>query len=249
MKRLAWAALAGTGAVTLNALPSVTAISAVRKRLTPRLSGYADIGTVALTFDDGPDPASTPAVLHALHTAGVHATFFLLGSMLERAPALGAEIAAAGHEVAVHGWSHRCLLARGPVATYRDIARAYDLIAEATGIAPRHYRPPYGIVSAAALATARHLGLTPVLWSASGKDWVPTATPDTVARRVVRDLRPGATILLHDSDCTSAPGSWRATLEAIPRILTECAERDLLVGSLAERAMHQRRQADSRAGN
>lgn len=246
---VAQAMIAGAGAVTLNALPSVTAISAVREHLTPRLSGYADTGTVALTFDDGPDPASTPAVLDALATAGVHATFFLLGSMLERAPALGARIVAEGHEVALHGWSHRCLLARGPVSTHRDIARAYGLIAETTRSRPLHYRPPYGILSAAALTTARRLEMTPVLWTACGKDWMRTATPDTVARRVIRELRPGGTILLHDSDCTSAPGSWRATLEALPRILTECAERDLCVGSLAERTRTQGSEADSGTGS
>ncbi|WP_219823369.1 polysaccharide deacetylase family protein [Nocardia nova] len=238
---VAQATIAGTGAVMLNALPSVTAISTVREHLTPRLSGYVDTGTVALTFDDGPDPASTPAVLDALAAARVHATFFLLGSMLERAPELGARIVEEGHEVALHGWSHRCLLARSPVSTYRDIARAYGLIAETTGSRPRHYRPPYGILSAAALATARRLELVPVLWTACGKDWTRTATPDTVAGRVVRELRPGGTILLHDSDCTSASGSWRATVGAIPRIVAECGERGLLLGSLAERMEHRPR--------
>ncbi|WP_051025566.1 polysaccharide deacetylase family protein [Nocardia aobensis] len=245
---VAHVATAGAGAVLLNALPSVTAISTVRTRLTPGLSGHSETGTVALTFDDGPDPESTPAILDALAAARVHATFFLLGSMLERAPALGAEIVAAGHEVAVHGWSHRCLLARGPVSTYRDIARGYDLITEATGSRPRHYRPPYGILSAAALATARRLELTPVLWTACGKDWVRTATPDTVAHRVVRELRPGATVLLHDSDCTSASGACRATLGAIPRIVDECAERGLVVGSLAERTHTARHAPRSRTG-
>jgi peptidoglycan/xylan/chitin deacetylase (PgdA/CDA1 family) len=238
MKRgLGVIAIAGAGAATLNALPSVTAISAVRYHLTPRLSGYAETDAVALTFDDGPDPVSTPAFLDALATARVHATFFLVGSMLERARSLGAEIVAAGHEVAVHGWSHRCLLARGPGSTYRDIARARDLIAEMTGDRPTYYRPPYGILSTAALATTRRLELTPVLWTACGKDWARTATPDSVTRRVVRELRPGGTVLLHDSDCTSAPGSWRATLDAVPRILAACADHGLLVGSLAERTV------------
>jgi peptidoglycan-N-acetylglucosamine deacetylase len=229
-------ATVGLSVATVNALPSITANPALGHRMFPQLSGYAPTTTVALTFDDGPDPTSTPAILDALATAGVHATFFLLGSMLERAKDLGRELVDAGHEVAVHGWSHRYLLARGPLATYRDIARAREFIAETTGVRPTYYRPPYGVLTTAALAAARRLQLTPVLWTACGNDWTRTATPESVAGQVTRQLRPGGTILLHDSDDLSAPGRWRATLGGLPRILADCAERGLTVGSLAERA-------------
>jgi peptidoglycan/xylan/chitin deacetylase (PgdA/CDA1 family) len=229
-------ATVGLSAATVNALPSLTGNRALRCRLAPALSGYAHTTTVALTFDDGPDPTSTPAILDALVDAGVHATFFLLGSMLERAEDMGRELVDAGHEIAVHGWSHRYLLTRGPLATYRDIARAYEFIAETTGVRPTRYRPPYGALTTAALAAARRLQLTPVLWTACGNDWTPTATPESVTCQVTRQLRPGGTILLHDSDHPSAPGRWRSTLGALPRILAHCTERGLTVGSLAERA-------------
>jgi peptidoglycan/xylan/chitin deacetylase (PgdA/CDA1 family) len=103
-------------------------------------------------------------------------------------------------------------------------------------VRPTRYRPPYGALTTAALAAARRLQLTPVLWTACGNDWTPTATPESVTCQVTRQLRPGGTILLHDSDHPSAPGRWRSTLGALPRILAHCTERGLSVGSLAERA-------------
>ena len=88
------------------------------------------------------------------------------------------------------------------------------------------------LTTAALLATAR-LDLTPVLWTAWGRDWSANATPESVRRRVSRDLRSGGTVLLHDSDCTSAVGSWRNTLGALPELLDHCADRGWRVGPLA----------------
>lgn len=167
----------------------------------------------------------------------MHATFFLLGSQAVRAPGLVREIAAAGHEIAVHGWLHRPLLLRGPRATHEDLARARDTVGDLTGRTPHLFRPPYGVMSTAAHLAARRLDLTPVLWTAWGEDWRARATPESVHRTVTADLRGGGTVLLHDSDCTSAPASWRATLGAVPRILDTCAARGLSVGPLREHAV------------
>jgi peptidoglycan/xylan/chitin deacetylase (PgdA/CDA1 family) len=232
----AGAAAAG-GLALLHAAPSVTSIQPLeplRTRLLPRLAGVGDPGHVALTFDDGPDRASTPRFLEVLEKAGVKATFFLLGFMLERDLGLGRELAAAGHEVGVHGWQHKPMLLRGPRATYDDLARARDLVAAATGRLPRHYRPPYGIATTAALASARGLGMRPVLWTSWGQDWRAKATPESVYRTVTRNLRGGGTVLLHDADCTSAPEAWRSTLGALPRLLEHCGDRGWRVGPLAE---------------
>lgn len=231
-----WAGWAGAGATVVAAvqwLPAVATVPAVRRRFLPGLSGIGDPDHVALTFDDGPDPASTPLFLDVLAAHQVRATFFLLGSMLARAPGLGRELAGAGHEVAVHGWVHRYLPLRTPAATYDDLARARDLVADTTGVAPVFFRPPYGVLSVAALAAARRLRLRPVLWTAWGRDWTSHATPGSVLRTVWADLAGGGTVLLHDSDCTSARGSWRATLGALPALLDGCAERGLRVGPLS----------------
>jgi peptidoglycan/xylan/chitin deacetylase (PgdA/CDA1 family) len=82
----------------------------------------------------------------------------------------------------------------------------------------------------------RRLGLTPVLWTAWGEDWRARATPRSVLHTVTRDLRGGGTVLLHDSDCTSATGSWRNTLAAVPRLIDTIRDRGLTVGPLRDHA-------------
>lgn len=228
------------GAVALPALaaahaaPVLSTFGPLRNRFLPRLAGRGHPGHVALTFDDGPDHLSTPHFLRLLDRRGIHATFFLLGSMAVRSPGLVKEMAAAGHEIALHGWEHRPLLLRGPRATHDDLARTLDLVSDITGQAPTLFRPPYGVMTGGAHLACRRLGLTPVLWTAWGEDWRARATPATVHHTVTRDLRGGGTVLLHDSDCTSATGSWRSTLGALPRILDSCRERGLAVGPLRE---------------
>ncbi len=242
MNRVAVAAgaVAGLGAAGLavaHAGPGITAIGPLRRRLFPQLAGLGRAGHVALTFDDGPDPASTPAFLDLLAERRLHATFFLLGSMVDRAPGLAGQIAAAGHEIAVHGWDHRYAILRTPRDVHGDLARATAAVAAATGQRPRFFRPPYGVLSAGALAAARRLGLTPVLWSSWGREWTAGATADTVADTVLADLGGGATILLHDSDCTSPAGAAAAALGALPRVLDGCAARGLSIGTLAEHGL------------
>ena len=240
--RYAFRAAAGlaAGLAVAHGGPGITAIGPVRKALFPRLSGRGAADHVALTFDDGPDPESTPGFIELLGGRPARATFFLLGSMAARAPRLAAEIPLAGHEVGVHGWDHRHLTLRGPRATRDDIARAVDAVAAATGTAPRLYRPPYGVLNGAALVAVRQLGLTPVLWGSRGREWSRGATPESVYAALTRGLRGGCTVLLHDSDCTSPPGSARAALGALPMLLDECERRGLRVGPLGEHGPHWR---------
>jgi peptidoglycan/xylan/chitin deacetylase (PgdA/CDA1 family) len=231
------AGLTVAGLTVAHAGPGITALAPVRRRLFPRLAGLGEAGHVALTFDDGPDPASTPAFLDLLAAHRLRATFFLLGSMVAKAPELAADIADAGHEVGVHGWEHRYTILRGPRAVRDDLARATDAVAAASGSQPRFYRPPYGVLSAGALAAARAQRLTPVLWTCWGREWAAGATPASVYATLARDLTPGATVLLHDSDCTSPAGASAAALGALPRLLENCAERGLVVGPLADHGL------------
>jgi peptidoglycan-N-acetylglucosamine deacetylase len=231
------AAVAAGCLAVAHAGPGVTALAPVRRRFFPRLSGQGSADHVALTFDDGPDPAWTPAFLEVLATWRARATFFMLGSMAVQAPGLAAEIAAAGHEVAVHGWAHQYTVLRGPRAVADDLARARDAVAAAAGAQPRFYRPPYGVLSTGALGAARRLGLTPVLWTCWGREWAPGSTPRSVWATLGGNLTGGATVLLHDSDCTSPPGSAAAALGALPLLLEECAVRKLVAGPLAEHGL------------
>jgi peptidoglycan/xylan/chitin deacetylase (PgdA/CDA1 family) len=227
------ALLAGGALAVAQGAPGLTALAPVRRRF-PGLAGAGAADHVALTFDDGPDPRFTPRFLAALAARRVHATFFLLGPMVQAAPQLAAEIAAAGHEIGVHGWDHRYATVRGPGALHDDLARACDTIAAATGTVPRLYRPPYGVLSAGALIAARRLGLRPVLWSTWGREWIPGATPESVQATLARTLDGGETVLLHDSDAVAPPGTATAALGALPWLLDECARRALRAGPLAE---------------
>jgi peptidoglycan-N-acetylglucosamine deacetylase len=229
------AALAALRALlAAHTAPVVSAFGPLRNRFMPRLSGRGRPDHIALTFDDGPDPLSTPQFLRLLAERQVRATFFLLGREAHRSPGLVGEIAAAGHEIGIHGWLHRPLLLRGPRATYDDFACARDTIADITGARPTLFRPPYGVMSTAAHLAAHRLGLTPVLWTCWGEDWTSRATPASVHRTVTADLDGGGTILLHDSDCTSAPGAWRSALGALPLILDTCEQHGYEVGRLRD---------------
>jgi peptidoglycan/xylan/chitin deacetylase (PgdA/CDA1 family) len=178
---------------------------------------------VALTFDDGPHPLGTPAVLEELDRRGATATFFLVGEQVRERPALAGEIVAAGHEVAVHGDRHTLLLRRSVSALADDLDRAVAAIAEATGVSPVLYRPPYGVFSSGALAHVRRRGWRPLLWSTWGRDWERRATPAGIARRATRGLRAGDVVLLHDSDAYSSADSWRRTAAALPSVIDAVA--------------------------
>jgi len=215
------AALAGTAAHALPALaphlPALCGPLGIEDR-TRSGEGFA------LTFDDGPHPSGTPAVLSILAAAAVPATFFLVGEQVRRDPSLAREIVAAGHTVGLHCDRHRNLLRLSPRATRVDIDRAQAAIEDATGIAIGLYRPPYGALSLAALRLARARGWRTLLWSAWGRDWERRATPESIAARVTSGVGPGAVLLLHDGDAYSAPGSWGRTVAALPLVL------DTLVG-------------------
>jgi peptidoglycan-N-acetylglucosamine deacetylase len=227
-------ALAGLGLV--HAGPGATWLPAVRRWL-PGLAGEGAADHVALTFDDGPDPRGTPLFLGELARLGCRATFFVLGELLERHPSLGRRIVAEGHEIAVHGWRHRCALLSRPGLVTAELRRAADVAREVTGVEPAWYRPPYGVFSAEALIAARRCGLRPVLWTAWGRDWTATASPASVLAELSPGLRGGATLLLHDSDHSSAPSSWRSALGALPEVVARCRGRGLRVGPLREHGM------------
>ncbi len=182
---------------------------------------------VALTFDDGPHPQGTPAVLEILREAGAGATFFLAGEQVEKRPALAAEIVAAGHRVELHCHRHRNQLRLTPRALLEDAERGRAVIEEASGQAIADYRPPYGIFSGAGLRAIRSRGWRPVLWSKWGRDWTRRASAGSITRRATDGIRPGDIVLLHDADFYSARNSWERTASALPRVLEELAMRGL----------------------
>ena len=226
------AALAAAGTLGGWAGPALTAIGPLRRPLLPLLSGIAPSRHIALTYDDGPDPGSTPHVLDLLARHGRRATFFVVGEQVRPSAAILRRMVAEGHEVAVHGWTHRCVALVPPGRLVGQLAAARAEIEDATGTSPTWYRPPYGVLTSDAIRACRRLDLTPVLWSAWGRDWVRRTTPDRIVATVLATLRPGGTILLHDTD-RHARGDWRPTLAATDLLLSG-ALAEAEVGPLAE---------------
>jgi peptidoglycan/xylan/chitin deacetylase (PgdA/CDA1 family) len=223
-------------------LPSVCVLgqwAPVRLEALPagmcRWRGPASSNAVALTFDDGPSPTTTPRTLELLDALGMKATFFVLGSLVEAHPELVGEIRRRGHGVGLHGYHHRHHLLHGPRWVRRDTEAALAALAGA-GVRPRWYRPPYGQLSAATVLEARRHGMEVVLWSAWGREWAET-DPQAVAARLTRRIEPGAVVLLHDNDALSTPGTaaraWRA-LELLAPVLSERALRVVALDTLMD---------------
>ena len=181
----------------------------------------------ALTFDDGPHARGTPAMLEILGRAGVAATFFMVGEQVQRDPALAREVRERGHAIALHCHRHRNLLRLTPRQVREDILRALETIESATGVSPRIYRPPYGILNSAALSLARGRGWRTMLWTDWGRDWEPRASAESIAERVTVRAGEGSVLLLHDADDYSASGSWERTAAALPRVLEVLGTRGL----------------------
>jgi peptidoglycan-N-acetylglucosamine deacetylase len=188
-----------------------------RWRRVPGLEAVPAGAGVALTFDDGPDPDGTPPVLDALAVAGARASFFVLGGHVAEQPELTREIAAQGHEIALHGMEHRRHDRLSAAEAERELAAGIEAIESACGRRPAWYRPPFGASSPILAEVGAKLGLELAYWSAWGQDWE-ESSPAHIAALVRRDLEPGAIVLLHDSARYAQRTSADATAGSIPLI-------------------------------
>jgi peptidoglycan/xylan/chitin deacetylase (PgdA/CDA1 family) len=160
--------------------------------------GPRDRPRIALTFDDGPDPARTPALLDALAELGVPATFFLLGRQVDANPALASRIAREGHEIGNHTYNHRYLPLQRSRAVAEELAQCDRAITRATGTQPTLARPPYGGRSSRNVRVFARAAKRLVLWDVNSYDWKGKPAED-LARRVVDRARPGSIVLLHEA--------------------------------------------------
>jgi peptidoglycan/xylan/chitin deacetylase (PgdA/CDA1 family) len=186
---------------------------------------------LALTFDDGPDPDFTPRVLDLLGREGVRGTFFLVGERAARAPGVVRAIAAAGHEIGNHTWSHTNLWTCGPRRTESEIRRSHETLADLSGRAPALFRPPWGAVNAAMFPALRRVGARCVFWSIQPEGRRPIDAR-TQAARVVRRAHPGAIVDLHDAEGT--PRAPERLLEALPPMLAGLRERGFRFSTVSE---------------
>jgi peptidoglycan/xylan/chitin deacetylase (PgdA/CDA1 family) len=186
---------------------------------------------IALTFDDGPDPAWTPRIAEALASRGAPSTFFLVGERAHaNAPAVRA-IVEAGHEVASHGWSHRSLWFCGPRRTADEVRRAQDRLADLAGTPPRFFRPPWGMVNAAMFGVLRDAGLACVFWSIQ-PEGLRARAPAAQSAHVLARAHPGAIVDLHDAD--GVPGAPARLAAALPAMIDGLRERGYRLTTLGE---------------
>lgn len=191
-------------------------------------------GTVALTFDDGPDPEVTPQVLDLLDERGARASFFVIGKRVEAHPDLAAEIVRRGHTVENHTYRHRHDFSlRGPRALDREVTAAQEAIAAATGRYPTWFRAPAGLRGVFLESVLARHGLSLAAWTRRAYDTV-VRDPAQIAARLGRGLAAGDILLLHDGSAARSAAGRPALLDALPRLLDRIAERRLVALPLPE---------------
>ena len=168
---------------------------------------------VAVTFDDGPSPEWTPRILALLAAHDAHATFFVLCQEAERHPDVVHTIAAAGHQVAGHTFSHRDLTGLGEDGYVAEVDRTNRLITDLTGSSVTCVRPPFGAFDAHVVARLAARGLDTAMWSVDTRDWSRPGT-GAIVERAIGGLAPGAVVLFHDGG-----GDRSQTLAALEQFL------------------------------
>jgi peptidoglycan-N-acetylglucosamine deacetylase len=178
--------------------------------------GPRDRAALALTFDDGPSE-STPQVLEILARHRVPATFFQCGANVDRLPSIAREVAASGHEIGNHSYSHPLLCFRSPSFIREELRRAQETIGRHTDATPAWFRAPFGARWFGLGGAQRDAGVAGVMWTVIGYDWSRTA--DAVVERVARSVANGAIICLHDGRELRAKPDIGATVEAVRRLV------------------------------
>lgn len=185
-------------------------------------------GEIALTFDDGPNPAWTPRLLDVLAEYDARATFFMLGSHAAAEPALVRRIAAAGHGIGNHTWSHPNLARTAAPKIREELARTSQALEQIIGAPIGHFRPPYGARRPAVFRIARELGMEPVLWNAMTTDWSDGSAERIAARlgkKIDRMQRRAyaANVVLHDGNHRERSGNRGPSVAAAGLLLKRYA--------------------------
>ncbi|MGH2685442.1 MAG: polysaccharide deacetylase family protein [Actinomycetota bacterium] len=203
-----------------------------------------EVPRAALTFDDGPDPEFTPAILDALAGAGVKATFMVMGHNAIRHPNLLRRVVADGHELGNHTWSHLDLSTLTPAEVLDEVSRGSEAIEDVVGIQPTLFRPPKGIISEAALQAAAMSGQDIVVWSVT-RGGLGLDRAARIAEAVDAAVGPGDIVDLHDgigrgtfnpeADFTQRiKARRRIEVQALPMILERAAARGMALGTVSE---------------
>lgn len=182
---------------------------------------------IAITIDDGPDPVVTPQVLDLLDRYAIHATFFCIGDKAARYPDLCRDIARRGHAVENHTQHHRHHFAlRGPAGLRRELQAAQATLTALTGRRPVFFRAPAGLRNPFLDPVLTRLGLQLASWSARGFD-TRSGDSERVAAKLLRSVRAGAILLLHDGNAARTPEGIPVILAVLPTILAATTDAGL----------------------
>lgn len=193
--------------------------------------GKTDSEAIALTFDDGPSE-DTESILNVLREYDVKATFFMVGSQVERLPDVARRVVREGHQIGNHSLSHSIYLYQAPSATRRELEESQQVIVRVTGVTPTVARPPCGVRTPAYFAAAHRLGLKTIQWTVAGFDWKPISAKE-IAENVLKEVLPGSIVLLHDGDDT-LKSKRVETVRALPMIIEGVRSRNLRITTLKE---------------
>lgn len=196
---------------------------------------------LAFTFDDGPDPECTPAILDLLRERRARATFFVLGDATERAPALVQRAVSEGHELGVHGYDHRAMTDLPVRARIASVVRGRGAVTRAVGQRARWFRAPYGKQTVAVAAVARGLGMRSVMWDAYAREWEDHPI-EWCAEHAAAAMIPGSIVLLHDG-AGGQSGRTRPSDEVVilvRSLLAVAEDRGLAVVPVGELLRHGR---------
>lgn len=186
-------------------------------------------GELALTFDDGPNPACTPRLLDTLARFNVKATFFLVGRFAEKEATLARAIADAGHLVANHSWTHPHLSLIPAHRIREELTRTKALLEQITAQPVRFFRPPYGVRRPYVLRVARELGMTPIMWNAMTSDWSqrdPVRISNHLVQKIEKNMRSGfaSNIVLHDGGHLALNTDRGPSIDAAEKLLARYAQ-------------------------
>jgi peptidoglycan/xylan/chitin deacetylase (PgdA/CDA1 family) len=207
-----------------------------------RIRGLGEDGTVlrhgagtevCLTFDDGPDAATTPRILDILRGHRATATFFVVGDKAARHPDLVRRMHAEGHTVGLHGFVHRPYPWLSPARLRADLDQQCALLQDLLGCPPRWIRPPWGLHHRMLRQEARRRGLRLALWTRSTRDWTCPGEA-VIADRIVAGAQPGAVLLLHDASHDGRRSAIQ-TVAALDLALEELSRRGVRCQALRER--------------
>jgi peptidoglycan/xylan/chitin deacetylase (PgdA/CDA1 family) len=194
-------------------------------------SAATDRRIAAITFDDGPTPEFTPLALDVLAAARVPATFFMIGKLVADYSSIAKKVAAAGHEIGNHSWSHLSAPTVSDERNVTEIDRGTEMIKSVTGVTPAWYRPPRGMLVGASVRRAHEQGQAVAMWSVTrGSASIGDTDADGVARHLIDSIHPGAVVDLHDGVGASAFGGTSgyntvlvrrraAELKALPSVI------------------------------